>query len=330
MSDGDREQYMTDEKQNTLMLKQTQEKTGRVSVGTVISIQMVIIAGILIIHYQHMIDGLIYKWRHDGDWSHGFLIPLFGIYYLYLHRERVPKNINENVYISRIAGAILMTTAFLLYVYSTLAQVEYPKNLSLIVTIMGIVLMTAGWPISRWSWFAVAFLIFAMPLPQRLYQQLTMPLREVAANISGVVLSLVPGMMAEPQGTVVEYIYKGDTGTLDIERACSGMRLLMTMTALGVAMAFMHQRPLWQRMVMILACVPIAILCNIIRVTTTGFFVVFGKHELARGFWHMMLGLGMLFVAFSLYSAISYVLGNLFVEHEVKPAEELTNKGERN
>jgi len=73
---------------------------------------------------------------------------------------------------------------------------------------------------------------------------------------------------------------------------------------------------LWQRLIMILACVPIAIFCNIIRVTATGFLVVFGREELARGFWHTMLGLLMLFVAFSLYGAISYVLNHLLEDHD--------------
>ena len=40
------------------------------------------------------------------------------------------------------------------------------------------------------------------------------------------------------------------------------MRLLVTMSALGVAMAFLNERPLWQRLVIILACVPIAIFCR--------------------------------------------------------------------
>jgi exosortase/archaeosortase family protein len=94
------------------------------------------------------------------------------------------------------------------------------------------------------------------------------------------------------------------------------MRLMMTMSALGVAMAFVNERPMWQRLVMILACIPIAVLCNIIRVTTTGFFVVFGREDLARGVWHTLLGLAMLAIAFSLYGAISYVLSHLFVEGE--------------
>ena len=116
-------------------------------------------------------------------------------------------------------------------------------------------------------------------------------------------------------------------GTLDIERACSGMRLMMTMTALGVAMAFVNDRRLWQRFLMIVACVPIAILCNIIRVTTTGFMVVLGRKDLASGVPHMLLGLGMLAIAFGLYSALAYVLNHLFVESKSDEGHEATVTG---
>jgi len=166
-----------------------------------------------------------------------------------------------------------------------------------------------------------------MPLPQRVYQQMTMPLREIATAVSAGVLSAVPDMLTDAQGTVVEYVYQERSGRLDIERACSGMRLMMTMMALGVAMAFVNERPMWQRLVMILSCVPIAIFCNVIRVTTTGFFVVFGREELARGVWHTMLGLGMLFIAFSLYGGISYVLSHLFVETEPQEGSAETAAG---
>lgn len=284
------------------------------------TVQAVLLAAILGWHYRYVIDRLIYIWSHNGDWSHGFIIPLFSIYYLYIQRHRMPRNLTDHRITSGVAGAGLLLAAFLLYMGCTLSRMEYPKTFSLVVSVMGIVLMVCGWPMARWSWFAIVFLIFAMPLPQRLYEQMTMPLREIAAIVSGVVLSTLPDMLAEARGAVVEYIYGGRSGTLDIERACSGMRLMITMTALGVAMAFVNERPMWQRLVMILSCVPIAIFCNIIRVTTTGFLVVFDRGELARGVWHTMLGLGMLTIAFSLYGGISYVLSHLFVESE--PEEE--------
>ncbi len=286
------------------------------------TVQALVLAGILAFHYWHVLRRLVRIWMDDGDWSHGFLIPFFGLYYLYLQRDRLPTGLRSGGWIPRVAGGLLLTFAFLLYERSTIGRMEYPKNIALVVTIMGVVLMVCGWPVTRWSWFAVAFLIFAMPVPQRLYEQMTLPLREVASQVSAVTLSMVPGMLTEARGTVVEYVYGDRAGTLDIERACAGMRLMMTMSALGVAMAFVNERPLWHRLVMILACIPIAIFCNIIRVTTTGFFVVFDREEWARGFWHTMLGLGMLAIAFGLYGAISHVLSHLFVETEPGEQEE--------
>jgi exosortase len=277
-------------------------------------VQLAILAILLAWHYWHVLDRLVWLWRTKGDWSHGFIIPLFSLYYLYLRRDRIPLALAGSSRLSRWAGAMLLTAAFVLYVRSTFVQQEYPKAISLVLTVFGVALMVAGWPMTRWAWFAIAFLLFALPVPDRLYEQLTMPLREVAARISAAILSVLPGMLAEPQGTLVEYIYKGRSGTLDVERACSGMRLLVTMSALGVAMAFLNERPLWQRMIVILACVPIAIFCNIVRVTTTGFLFVFGREDLASGAPHMLLGLGMLLVAFALYSAMNYVLGHLFVD----------------
>lgn len=283
-------------------------------------LQLILIAGILTWHYWYVLKRLVWLWQSHGDWSHGFIIPLFSIYYLYLQRDRMPTPLARSGRVSMIAGGLLLTASFLLYLRSTMIMQEYPKTVSLVLTIAGISLMLFGWPMTRWAWFGIAFLMFAMPVPDRLYEQLTIPLRGVAANISAAILSMVPGMLAEPQGTLVEYMYQGRVGTLDVERACSGMRLLVTMSALGVAMAFLNERPLWQRMIVILACVPIAIFCNIVRVTTTGFLYVFGREDLASGAPHMLLGLGMLVVAFALYSAINYILSHLFVDGDHSPA----------
>ncbi len=276
--------------------------------------QMAVLAAVLAWQYWYVIERLISLWRNKGDWSHGFIIPLFSIYYLYLRRDRMPLPLAGSSLASRVAGGLIITVAFLLYLRSTMVQQEYPKSIALVATVLGASLMVAGWPITRWAWFAIGFLLFALPVPDRIYEQLTMPLREVAAVTSAAILAIIPGMIAEPQGALVEYIYNGRTGTLDVERACSGMRLLVTMSALGVAMAFLNERPLWQRLIVILACVPIAIFCNIIRVTTTGFLYVFGRDDLATGAPHMLLGLSMLVIAFALYSGMNYVLSHLFVD----------------
>ncbi|MBI4578192.1 MAG: exosortase/archaeosortase family protein [Planctomycetes bacterium] len=287
-----------------------------------LALQIALLAIVLGMHYRYVIGTMATVWRTNGDWSHGYIIPLFSLYYLYMRRDRMPAAIPDRGHTSRVAGAVIILGAFAVYSFSTFINpIDYLKSLSLVATIMGVVLMTCGWPMARWSWFAVAFLLFAVPLPQPVYVQMTMPLRFIAADVSSALLNFIPDMEAQPRGALVEYMYQAKPGTLDIEQACSGIRLMMTMMALGVAMAFVSERPVWQRLTMILCCVPIAIFCNIVRVTTTGFFVVFGRDDLARGFWHTMLGMSMLFIAFGLYGAISYVLNNLVVEADTQDDE---------
>ncbi len=88
----------------------------------------------------------------------------------------------------------------------------------------------------------------------------------------------------------------------------------MAFVTLGVAMAYLGDRPTWQRLVMVFACVPIAIFCNTIRVTTTGLFFVYGHEDLARGTPHQLLGFAMLALALGSFSLLGYVLSHLFVE----------------
>ena len=278
-----------------------------------ITVQAAILAALAGFHYRHVLYSLVYYWKNNGDWSHGFVIPLFSLYYLYARRDRLPLSMADARAAARRVGALLIALAFVVYMGSTIYQIEYPKRLSLVISIMGIVLMTCGWPVARWCWFAVAFLVFALPLPERLYFQLTMP------RGCGPSIRRSPGsstMIFEVQAVVIHYWDGARHGQLDVEQACSGIRLLIAMTALGVATAFVSDRPVWQRMVIILACVPIAVFCNFIRVTITGLLHVKGHTELATGFWHTLLGLGMLGIAFSIYLGISYVLSHLFVAGE--------------
>jgi exosortase len=284
------------------------------------TVETAALAVLLVVLFWHVIVQLESKWQRSEDWSHGFIIPLFSLYFLYIRRDRLPWGLKGRAGLSGMIGALVLVVAYALYLRCTVARVDYPKDVALVMSLLGVMLMVCGWPVTRWSWFALLFLMFAMPLPESLYQQLTSPLQKIAAWVAAGVLAIVPNMLTEASGTVVEYSFRGRIGTLDIAQACSGMRLLMAMTALGIAIAFVSDRPLWQRLAMILACLPIALLCNIIRVTTTGFFVVFGRDDLARGTTHQLLGLMMLAVAFALYMSMSYVLSHLVVDGE--PAED--------
>ncbi len=95
------------------------------------------------------------------------------------------------------------------------------------------------------------------------------------------------------------------------------MRLLMAFLALGVAMAYLHDRAAWQRIVLLGSTIPIAILCNVVRVAVTGFIYVLWDPRYAQGIYHDMLGMAMLPLAFGFYGFLAWFMSNLFAEERM-------------
>jgi len=285
-----------------------------------VSIIRLAIVGALLtfVFWEPVRHTLIARWISDGNWSHGWLIPIFSLYFLYVSRDRIIKaQPNPTLW-----GAPVILGAFAVFFWSAWwARMAYPQALMLVPVLIGVVLLLGGVNILRVVWFPVLFLALAVPLPHRFYFQLTTPLRILASKAAAMILPLlIPGLHTDAQAVVIDYIKPGmQAGQLNVEEACSGMRLLMAFVTLGIAMAYLGERPLWQRLILVLACLPIALFCNIVRVTTTGYLSITGHRDLAQGTAHQLLGMAMLVLALGLFSLLGYVLSHLFVE---PPADE--------
>jgi exosortase len=288
------------------------------SIGELITpsarIRIAVVALLLLLVYWGPIrTQLVLRWLNEGNWSHGWLIPLFSLYFLVTRRERLLQCRPRPSY----AGAVVLVLSLTAYFVSAwILRMAYPQALSIVGAIFGVTLLLGGWSVIRVAWFPILFLVFAIPLPQALYVDLTMPLREFASLAAATIMPvLVPSLYTEAQAVVIDYVMPGmPPGTLNVEEACSGMRLMMAFVALGVAVTYLEERPVWQQIIMVLSCIPIAVFCNTVRVTSTGLLYVHGHHELARGTPHQLLGILMLLIALGLFLLIGYVLNRLFVE----------------
>jgi exosortase/archaeosortase family protein len=62
--------------------------------------------------------------------------------------------------------------------------------------------------------------------------------------------------------------------------------------------------------------IPIAIFCNIVRVTATGFIYVLADPKYTQGLYHDALGLAMLPLAFGLYGFLAWFMSSLFFDED--------------
>lgn len=287
-------------------------------------VKMLVIGALIWWIFREEVNGIVRQWLTNPSWSHGFLIPLFSLYFLHQNKEAILAIKEPRP--SWIVGLLSLLFFLALHpVNVVMLKFMYGKPLTMIAVIGSVVLFLGGWRMLKYTWLPVAYLFFAVPLPGRLYFQITNPMRQLASQVAAIILSLAPGIEATAKGSIIDVIRNGvkmEPG-LDVADACSGMRLVMAFVALGVAMAYLHWRPIWQRLILLASTLPIAILCNIVRVTITGYIYILGNPKYAQGIYHDMLGMLMLPLAFVLYGGLAWLMSNLFVDEDDEITEDV-------
>jgi exosortase len=252
-----------------------------------------------------------HHWDLDPLYSHGYLVPVFACALLWLRRGMLKgRPFQPSAWgLALVALAAAMRLVPLWYGFSV------TDRYSIIPTLAGLILGVGGWTALRWAWPGIAFLLFMLHLPAGVDQWLAAPLQRVATVASTNALQTL-GFFAVSEGNI---ILLGD-GELNVAEACSGLNMLVTFCAMTTAIAILADRSLAQRLLIVASSLPLAVICNVVRITLTGALkellgsgratqLVF--HDLA-GYLMIVLGLFLLWLELAL-------LNRLFTPAERRP-----------
>jgi exosortase/archaeosortase family protein len=89
------------------------------------------------------------------------------------------------------------------------------------------------------------------------------------------------------------------------------MRQLTGFLALTTAWAYLTDRPLWNRLLLVFSSVPIAMTANIVRVTLTGVITYRFDPKYASGAFHTVEGLAMMGLGLLMLSTFAWFLDQL-------------------
>ncbi len=193
---------------------------------------------------------------------------------------------------------------------------DYLNDLGMVVTLFGIVLLLCGWNVMKIAWFPIAFLVVALPWPGLVYSWVAEPLSQLAAKVAVHSLNIT-GVDSVCSGTKI-IILNSDPSLppriLNVAEACAGMRSLMTFIAVGGAVAFLSARPLWQKLIIVASSIPIAISCNVMRISGQGLLDHYVSPQWSESFAHQFVGMMMLLPAFFLILLVAWMLDKIFIE----------------
>jgi len=255
----------------------------------------VVVAGLaFFVAFLQPMTTLVHDWWSDPNAGHGLLLFPVAVYLAWkrgLVDEPEPQH---------GLGLALLAACVLVRYLSGLAAELFTMRLSLIGAAAGLVLYAYGArQLVRW-WLPGLLVLLSVPLPVVILGSLALPLQLQASQWGAALLKLrhVPVRLA---GNVIQLPGR----SLFVTEACSGLRSLTALVALGILVGGLWLRSAWGRVLLVVLAIPVAMVLNAIRVFLTGFLVFYVAPSLAEGFMHLTEGWVIFVVAFAILGALA-------------------------
>jgi len=246
----------------------------------------VVLVGITLWSYWGTIDDLFREWQRNEDYSAGQLVPLVAVFLVWRERKRLRQ--------CRLGpcwwGLILLLLAQAGRFFGLLFVFESAERYSLALMIAGLTLTVAGWQVFRRSFWILSFLFLMVPFPGQIHNRLNGPLQSMSTR-GAVFLLEAFGVRVSQQGNVI--LLDGRIEMAVVE-ACSGLRMLTAFIIVGAFIAYMIRRARWQKATLLLSSIPVAVVCNMLRLVVTAFLFLMASSEVAEKFFHDFAGLVMM------------------------------------
>lgn len=247
------------------------------------------------------------KWADDPQYSHGFLVPLFAGYLLW--RKGAETLLRGPA--APVLGGLILLAALAVRMIGGKLLLHQLDAVALLLTLFGVAAAIGGRTLALGSAGAIAFLAFMVPLPYEMERNVGGPLKVVATEGSTFLLQTV-GYPAVAEGNRILI----DEHVLGVEDACSGLKMLVTFSAFAAGAVLTLDRTIFEKLMIGLGVVPIAVATNILRVTATGITFTMTTDPDTRHFTHDLYGWLMMPVGLALLGLQLWCLNRLVIRTE--------------
>ena len=252
-------------------------------------LKVFVLLALFICAYWIPLKGIVNTWMTNDDYSYGFLIPIVSVYLFWDMRYRL-----EYLKVKNSWGVFPILLLFVLIsVYGILGSSGHVSRPAIPVLIILFVAFCFGVETVKRFALPLCFLIFMVPLPSVLDRTIGVFLKTISSEIGGLIIR-VCGIPVHVSGNVIDL---GIT-QLQVVDACSGLRFVFPLLAIGVVYAYFFERAAWKRVFCVLSTIPIAILTNVLRIAITGILTNKYGTSVAEGFFHSFSGWAIFMAAF--------------------------------
>jgi len=252
--------------------------------------------------YWPGLAGLWNLWQRSDEYSSGLLVPFLAIYILWSRRNNIAQcHIKPSVW-----GIFAFIAAQGIRLFGLFFMYSSAERLSIALSIAALVLLLFGWQLLRKVSMVLLFLCLMLPWPNRVQAAVTLPLQRWATSSAVFCLEMV-GYEVVREGNV---IHIGDA-SVAVAEACNGLRMITAFFVISGLVVLLVKRAWWEKLIVLASSLPIALLCNTVRLAITAVFFTVLEGEHWEKIFHDFGGYAMMPLALAAIVAELWLLAKL-------------------
>jgi exosortase len=256
--------------------------------------------------YWWTMVGVFDAWRSNDDYSAGQLVPLVAVFLVWRKRDALRQCTLSPCW---WVGVPLLLFAQVAATYGVLSFRFSAERYAFVLTIMALVLLVLGREVFQRLFWILIFLFLMFPLPGRIHGAISDPLQNLATTGSVFLLEST-GMRVSQQGNIVML---NDSIPMAVAEACSGLRMLTAFIIVAAFVASVIKRSGLQKVILLVSSIPIAVVCNMLRISLTAVVMLHVSVKVGEKFFHDFAGVVMMPAAVMLIFGLLWLMDHLTV-----------------
>lgn len=264
--------------------------------------------------YFETIVSFIKTWSCRDDYLHGFIVPFFSLYLIWVNKEKL-KNISIQPNI--LSGSVLTISGLLILFFGKIGSIIMIQQISILIILPGIILMLLGRLYLKALVLPLSYLIFMIPsILDIAIGKLHLPAQMFSSAVAANILKLM-NIPVFHYDTFIEL----PNITLEVANSCSGVRYLISIIAVGIPLAYFTQNSFYRKALLVVSGCLIGIIMNPIRIIFIGLWAYNGG-EVTHGPLHIFQGL---FISVMGYIFL-FILARIFADLPIKKSYRSMNR----
>ncbi|RKF23245.1 exosortase A [Altericroceibacterium spongiae] len=220
---------------------------------------------------------MVGQWWNSSSYNHILLIPLILIWLVWLRWPELRKLVPFGWW----PGLLFLAAAALIWMLGAVSGLNLLMQVGIVGMLIASVMVFLGPCVAAGLFFPLCYMALLVPFGEELVPTLQL----VTARLA-IALTHWSGVPAYVEGVFIDT----PVGLFEVAEACSGVKFLIAMAALGLLVAHVCFQSWWRRVTFMTVAVILPIIANGVRAWGTIYVAQFKGVEFAAGFDHIFYG----------------------------------------